>query len=1027
MQIRRRAKNVVRMKSYSNNILIEKLSEKSTQKRIAAFTLLFMMFQVLSPFASLIHKKNIEAATVATMYAWYSDTSTTPKTNSYYTAYTGANSNKVSITLAAKASDTAHSGAYMATKVAFRKLDLNGDGNDTDKSLWCAFGITPGDSPDSTDTKPIYSTYSSYNNDTFCAGITTESFSGVAAPTATANTNLHNKYALSPSGYKGTDLKSKEGTEFKYPTIALAKGKYEWAVKSGEASNPLVTGGSLVNYSNWRAGSYFNVVQADSGRTVSTGTITSKPSVHVVAPAASVEQGTAVSLKAYAEHAPATASQNHKTVVKLEIRQKPDSNQRQTDSKWCNFGSAKSNSPQGGPTSTSYAQPIFPTTPADLTDIFCRSIYVVDSGNSQISTKSGYVTNDGWKDLLAGSTNTYDYANWTESSPATFPSLQLPIGNYGVTAIATDEEGISSDWATESLFSVVTPASAITPTGVTVSVPVTDPVTSTTLTSANPAETTKNQVQLNAVVAGPEGVSQGVDWAVDSTYNDYLSVSSTGLVKALKALPTGSGNVKVYASAKVSPSVSGYLNITLDVPSTDPASVIFSPNSNGTVTAASPTKTYTATAMNGIPEAIDPQPTMVWASSNDAVATVSNGVVTAGTDAGDAEISATVQNTNISWTVRVTNILPDRAPNNIALLTSSGAAAVSRTLTSLSTTYALDAVVRNAENDSTDVSQGIVWASSDPAVASVSDAGLVTPRNNGQVEITAASTVDNNVRNSLVVSVDVASNGGGTPVTSPSCRISASPSSLLLGTSATITYSSTNATSGDIDNGIGALSSIESGTKTVSPTADTTYTMTVINGNESSECSVPVSVVTEYDIKDGDLDQTRNGATISFDSVPTGSGSGFNISVDDVTNTVSAPPSGKKVVVAYGITPTASGLSGISASITLDYPTGTSYIAGDTVMYWNGTSWSSEGITVTGHTSGTITFTTTHFSEFAVLSAATGVDTNGDGVIDENDAGFLPESGTNVLNLLVNMLLAGALLSLMVILSKKNKFAVLFN
>jgi YD repeat-containing protein len=60
--------------------------------------------------------------------------------------------------------------------------------------------------------------------------------------------------------------------------------------------------------------------------------------------------------------------------------------------------------------------------------------------------------------------------------------------------------------------------------------------------------------------------------------------------------------------------------------------------------------------------------------------------------------------------------------------------------------------------------------------------------------------------------------------------LSASPVAISSGGSSTLTWSSNNATSASIDNGIGAVTPASGGTVLVSPTTTTTYTLT-LNGS----------------------------------------------------------------------------------------------------------------------------------------------------------------------------------------------------
>jgi hypothetical protein len=85
--------------------------------------------------------------------------------------------------------------------------------------------------------------------------------------------------------------------------------------------------------------------------------------------------------------------------------------------------------------------------------------------------------------------------------------------------------------------------------------------------------------------------------------------------------------------------------------------------------------------------------------------------------------------------------------------------------------------------------------------------------------------------------------GGGTvppSSTVPTASFSASASSITSGQSVTLTWSTTNATSASIDQGIGNVAT--SSTKVVSPTATTTYTLTATGAGGTVTQSVTITV-----------------------------------------------------------------------------------------------------------------------------------------------------------------------------------------
>lgn len=83
------------------------------------------------------------------------------------------------------------------------------------------------------------------------------------------------------------------------------------------------------------------------------------------------------------------------------------------------------------------------------------------------------------------------------------------------------------------------------------------------------------------------------------------------------------------------------------------------------------------------------------------------------------------------------------------------------------------------------------------------------------------------------------------PPNVPSCdSFTASPSTIVVGNSSTLSWSTTNATRVTINNGIGDVAA--DGSTTVSPTTNTTYVLTVFGTNgQQDSCLVPVHVSTD--------------------------------------------------------------------------------------------------------------------------------------------------------------------------------------
>jgi uncharacterized membrane protein YgcG len=86
------------------------------------------------------------------------------------------------------------------------------------------------------------------------------------------------------------------------------------------------------------------------------------------------------------------------------------------------------------------------------------------------------------------------------------------------------------------------------------------------------------------------------------------------------------------------------------------------------------------------------------------------------------------------------------------------------------------------------------------------------------------------------------SSGGG--YKKPVCTLAGSPSTINLGDSATLSWTSENATSGSINQGVGALSPVTAGNTAVSPAATTLYAATFTSHKGTITCETTITVKT---------------------------------------------------------------------------------------------------------------------------------------------------------------------------------------
>ncbi|MHB0865907.1 MAG: hypothetical protein ACYC1Y_03350, partial [Minisyncoccota bacterium] len=161
-----------------------------------------------------------------------------------------------------------------------------------------------------------------------------------------------------------------------------------------------------------------------------------------------------------------------------------------------------------------------------------------------------------------------------------------------------------------------------------------------------------------------------------------------------------------------------------------------------------------------------------------------------------------------------------------------------------------------------------------------------------------------------------ADNGSCTYPT-PSCTLTASPASIETGSSATLSWSTSHATSASIDNGIGAITPNTSGSNTITPSSNTTYTLTTSGAGGTVHCSASITVTPPPPAPTCTL-------TASPTSIETGSASTLNWTTTNASS----------FSINQGIgslTSVASGSKSVSPTATVTY-TGTAKGAGGTVQ-----------------------------------------------------------------------------------------------
>jgi uncharacterized protein YjdB len=300
---------------------------------------------------------------------------------------------------------------------------------------------------------------------------------------------------------------------------------------------------------------------------------------------------------------------------------------------------------------------------------------------------------------------------WSSSNPAV-----ATVSNGTVTATGSGTATITATSTTDNTIS----ASA------TVTVPET-PLTGISLAPNLLTLTGTGTTGSLAVIYSPNDTTQtGISW---SSSNTTVATISNGTVTA-----AGGGTATITATSTSNNTISANVTVNVIIPVTGLAldKTTMDLNKEGTDT-LSVTYTPTNTTQQGV----------IWSSSNTAVATVSNGTVTA-TGGGNATITATstADNTKTANCV-VTVTVPVAGISLLPGLTMGVGSAYPFTV---------------SYTPSDTIQTGISWSSSNTDVATVSD-GIVTAAAVGNATITATSTVDGTISASCNVTVQASFSG----------------------------------------------------------------------------------------------------------------------------------------------------------------------------------------------------------------------------------------------------------------------------
>ncbi len=389
----------------------------------------------------------------------------------------------------------------------------------------------------------------------------------------------------------------------------------------------------------------------------------------------------------------------------------------------------------------------------------------------------------------------------------------------------------------------------------------------------------------------------------NSTTLNWTSTNSTAL-----SIDNGVGTVTPVVSGNVSvgPTVTTTYTITATGPSgTETATV--------TVTVNDPEPTVTLSSDLSTVNIGDPV-VLSWTSTDTTSLTIDNGVGTVTpVDAGSVTVNPTSATT---YTITAT------CPGGTKIAT----VTITVPLPTVTLTAGEITIIRGS-------STTLNWTSTNATVLSIDNGvGAVTP-------VSAGSTTISPIVTTIYIITAIGPSGTETATVTvtvnepvPTVTLISDVSTVNIGDPVLLSWTSTDATSLDIDNGVGAVTPITSGSTSVNPTVTTTYTITATGpgGTETASVTITVPVptvtltATETTIING------NSTTLNWTSL-----NATSLLIDNGVGTVTPVASGNveispTVTTTYTITATGpSGTETASVTVTVNEPEPTVTLSSD--------------------------------------------------------------------------------------------------
>ncbi len=318
-----------------------------------------------------------------------------------------------------------------------------------------------------------------------------------------------------------------------------------------------------------------------------------------------------------------------------------------------------------------------------------------------------------------------------------------------------------------------------------------------------------NRTQVVSVTGAPVGTLSAGPAQIQLGGSSLLSWTTTNAATA--SINNGVGSVSPIAAGSISVSPAVNTTYVLTV-----SGIAGQTTAQTTVTIAPPTALMSA---NPTTVSLGSPSTLTWSTTGATSVSISNGV-------GSVAASGSVQ---VSPTATTAYVLTATGPGGqttaqatVTISPPTASMSASPTTVGLGSPTTLTWSTTSAASVSINNGVGIVAASGSMQV---------TPTTNTTYVLTATGPSGQ------------ATAQAGVAIAAPTASLSASPTSILAGNLAYLTWGATNGTSASISNGVGAVSPVSGGSVGVQPATTTTYTLTVTGpgGQITAQATVTVT------------------------------------------------------------------------------------------------------------------------------------------------------------------------------------------